>query len=205
MDQEINYSEIRACVDRGELRKSEVWSAVDSAARKGDIDATFTLAYRYYRLRGNHYEKTRFWLDKAAQMGHPLAIEYLAKIDEKSREKRRQLSLDAEAGDIDAQVELGHILGANRDGLGFDLELSRHWFHHAALQGSPSAQYHLGLMLVRGEGGPADPEQGVYWLGKHGREGAEVLADLYELGSHGLPQDSERAEYWRSQLHRSQD
>jgi hypothetical protein len=201
---EIDFGEIRAQVDRGELRKSDVWSAVNSASRKGDAEATFTLGYRYYRLRGKDHEKTRWWLAKAAEMGHSEAAEMLAEIDRESLEKRESLISAAKAGDLSAQVNLAHILGDNWDGLGLDLDQSRYWFLQASLQGSQSAQYHLGLMFLRGEGGPADVDKGVHWLEKAAfgitYSGAEVLADLYEVGSHGLPRDLERANYWRARL-----
>ncbi len=201
---QVDYAEIRGRVDRGELRKSEIWSAVHSAACKGDAEAAFTLGYRYYHLRGKGFAKTRCWLAKAAEMGHAAAIEMLAEIDGESQQKRELLISAAKAGDLSAQVNLGHILGANWDGLGLDLEQSRHWFLQASLQGSQSAKYHLGLMFLRGEGGPADVDQGVHWLEKaaFGKPycGAQVLADLYEVGSHGLPRDPERAGYWRARL-----
>ena len=204
MAAELNYAEIRRQVERGELRKSEIWSSVNAAARKGDIEATFTLAHRYYSLHGKDYEKTRWWLVKASELGHPVAQQLLAEIDAESLNKRKELVVAAEAGDLSAQVTLGHILGDNWDGLGLDLEQSRRWFLQASLQGSQSAQYHLGLMFLRGEGGSSDVDQGVHWLEKaaFGRiySGAEVLADLYEVGSHGLPRDPERASYWRAQL-----
>lgn len=204
MATEMDYAEIRAQVDRGELRKSDIWSAVNSAARKGDAEATFTLGHRYYRLRGKDYDKTRWWLAKAAEMGHPMAHQLLAEIDGESLKKRGRLVSAAETGDLSAQVNLGHILGDNWDGLGHDFDQSRHWFQQAALQGSQTAQYHLGLMFLRGEGGPADVDKGVHWLemAAFGEtySGAEVLADLYEVGSHGLPRDLERAGYWRARL-----
>lgn len=137
-------------------------------------------------------------------MGHSGATRILAEIDGESLKKRESLISAARAGDLSAQVNLGHILGDNWDGLGLDLEQSRYWFLQASLQGSQSAQYHLGLMFLRGEGGARDVDQGVHWLEKaaFGRvySGAEVLADLYEVGSHGLPRDPERAEHWRARI-----
>jgi len=201
---DLNYAEIRHQVERGELRKSEIWSAVDASARKGDAEAAFTLAHRYRHLRGKDYEKTRWWLVKASELGHSAAQQLLAETDGESLNKRKELSTAAEAGDLNAQVALGHIFGANWDGLGIDLNRSRHWFLQASLQGSQSAQYHLGLMFLRGEGGPADVDKGVHWLERAAfgevYSGAEVLADLYEIGSHGLAQDPERAKYWRARL-----
>lgn len=141
---------------------------------------------------------------KAAEMGHAAAAQVLAEIDQESRKKRESLISAAKAGDLSAQVNLGHLLGADRDGLGLDLEQSRHWFLQASLQGSQSAQYHLGLMFLRGEGGPTDLDKGVHWLEKASfgdfYSGAEVLADLYEVGFHGLPRDLERSNYWRARL-----
>ena len=208
MASELNYTEIRHQVERGELRKSDLWRAVNAAARKDNIEATFTLAHRYYHLHGSNYDKTRWWLVKASKLGHPVAQQMLAEIDAESLNKRKELLVAAEAGDLSAQVNLGHILGDNWDGLGLDLEQSCHCFLQASLQGSQSAQYHLGLMFLRGEGGPADVDKGVHWLEKaaFGKtySGAEVLADLYEVGSHGLPRDPERASYWRAQLRKAE-
>lgn len=107
----------------------------------------------------------------------------------------------AEEGSEGAQSSLGIYYATLRQP---DLEKSRHWYLQAALQGSAQAMYEIGLTLLLGEGGEADPEQAVEWLEKAAmtadwaREARQVLADVYEHGSHGVPKDHARSEYWCS-------
>ena len=73
------------------------------------------------------------------------------------------LTEDANAGDIEAQVQL-----AERYEHGFGLSRNHgqaaYWYRKAAEQGSSKAQSRLGQMYLRGVGVPEDPEQASQWL-----------------------------------------
>lgn len=73
------------------------------------------------------------------------------------------LTVAAEAGDADAQNELGmrHVIGRTPNanpGLGFFL------IYQAALEGLPAAQYNLGVLYLRGSAVGQNPEAGARWV-----------------------------------------
>lgn len=191
----LDYADLRARLDQGELRKGTLWSAVDQAARSGHAEAQFTLAYRYYKLYGSHYRKVRFWLEKAAASGHPQATAMLNELNEEAAQARSDLTTRAQREDSEAQLHLAHLLATGFDGLPIDLAESRHWFEAAAQQGQASAQVHLALMLVRGEGGPVQTSQALHWLQQAAasadpdiaQDAARLLADLSLTGPGSAP------------------
>ena len=62
------------------------------------------------------------------------------------------------------------------------------YYRKAAARDQRVAQFNLAVMLLAGEGGPADPVQGVQWLRKSAdlgfAPGQYALALLYERGEH---------------------
>ncbi|MBX3169102.1 MAG: sel1 repeat family protein [Candidatus Eremiobacteraeota bacterium] len=202
----MEFSLLKQRIDQGERIKGDIWTNVDREARQGDREAQFILGYRWYRQHGPAYKKAVDWLRKAATAGHLEAVQLVAEIDEGLNLSRRLLQEHAEAGESSAQLEMATLLATNSDGLGQDLEQSRRWYFLAAEQNEQTAQYNLGLMLLRGEGGPVHTPEGIGWLEKAASgtnpevsvETAGVLADLYEAGASGLPSDPERASFWRN-------
>ncbi len=202
----IDYALIQRQIAQGDVTDGSVWAAVNDAARRGDLEAQFTLGYRWYLRYGASYRKARNWISEAAKAGHAEALRLLAEIDEDLTSSRESLLVRAEAGEVDAQQDLAALLATNSDGLGPDLQQGRHWYQRAAEQNLQNAQYNLGLMMLEGEGGPVDTVQGLSWLERAAQgsdadssaEAARVLVHLYEVGALGLPCSSERASYWRS-------
>ena len=198
---QISYAELRARLDRGEMRKGAIWSEVERAAREGNMEAQFLLGYRHY-ISVYAKEKSRIWLQRAADGGHTEAARLLAELNEQGWARRRELLALAEAGDLQAQCQLACDVSANWDGLGTDLEMGRRWYAAAALQGAETAQYEYGLMLLKGEGGPVSRDEGLEWLQRAATEGkswdaANVLSLFYQSGHAGLPIDSELSFQWR--------
>ncbi len=66
----------------------------------------------------------------------------------------QELLVAAEAGDADAQFELGYDLDVEKH----DYAAAREWYHRAAAQGHPSAWNNLACMALNGEGRPVDLE-----------------------------------------------
>ncbi len=159
-------------------------------ATAGDAEAQYLLALSCEKLK-----RRQKWMRAACEGGHLEAYYELhgCHLNEVVRA--------AEEGSEDAQSSLGIYYATLRKP---DLEKSRHWYLQAALQGNTQAMYEIGLTLLLGEGGEADPEQAIEWLEKAAmtrdwdREAREVLADAYEDGSNGVPKDPARSEYWRS-------
>ncbi|MBF7730925.1 tetratricopeptide repeat protein [Pseudomonas sp. N040] len=86
----------------------------------------------------------------------------------------------AQAGDIEAQFELGvfHYNGEYKGELRQrDLSQALFWFEQASLKGHAQAQYYLGLMFYRGEGVPENPVQAYILLKMSAVNGAEEALD----------------------------
>ena len=71
----------------------------------------------------------------------------------------------AELGSVDAQRDLGcaYATGGHGD-IPADLVLARFWYGRAAKAGHADAQYNFGSMLLEGEGGPLEPDEGMKWI-----------------------------------------
>src|SRR5262249_9575617 len=74
----------------------------------------------------------------------------------------------------------------------------------AAEKGHAESQYDLGFMLLLGEGGRKDTEEGVTWLERAGESGEyqawRLLVDCYENGYCDVPVNPAKAALWRSPL-----
>ncbi|MEI7967544.1 MAG: tetratricopeptide repeat protein [Betaproteobacteria bacterium] len=76
---------------------------------------------------------------------------------------------------------------------------ARGLFVPAAEAGNATAQYHLGLMLARGEGSPRDLSGAAMWLERAARQRHNhaqfILGHMYARGD-GVPRDLPRAHMW---------
>lgn len=159
-------------------------------ATAGDAEAQYQLALTCKKLR-----RRQKWMRAASEGGHLQAYYEL------HGRNLEEVLRAAEEGASDAQTSLGIYYATLRCP---DLEKSRHWYLQAALQGNTQAMYEIGLTLLLGEGGEADPEQAIEWLEKAAmtpgwsKEARQVLVEAYKHGSNGVPQDTARSEYWRS-------
>lgn len=70
----------------------------------------------------------------------------------------------AVTGDVNAQVCLGRRYAGGTGGAEEDKIESAKWFHRAAEQGNPDAQYRLGLCFFKGEGVVRDAVEAYKWL-----------------------------------------
>ncbi len=97
----------------------------------------------------------------------------------------------AEAGDVDAQLELGKRYMQNPGGQPNPTEALR-WLLKAAEAGNPQAQFNVGVMYERGIGTVIDPVKAVQWYRKAAEQPVPVptaihnLALLYINGGGGL-------------------
>ena len=85
----------------------------------------------------------------------------------------------AEAGDAEAQYNLGMMYGNGRGVPQDDIEAVA-WFRLAAEQGHAPAQNNLGVMYSEGEGVPQDDAEAVAWFHR-AAEAGEASAQ-YNLG-----------------------
>ncbi len=169
----------------------ERWAEVKKKAKGGDPEALYLLALDPRLKRKGR--QARLW--EASYSGHKDAYFELhgRHLDE--------LHEQAEAGDADAQYSLGIYYGTLKSP---DHRKMRHWYMQSALQGCETSMYEIALTLFLGEGGPAEPVEGLAWMEKAAMhrswasEARKILVDVLETGLHDVPIDLERAEYWRA-------
>jgi len=110
-----------------------------------------------------------------------------------------QLQPLAESGDVAAQLALGQIL-RNRANPQRAPEEAFKWFSVAAEQNNPDAKFWLGLMHLRGESVPRDPEQAMTLWRTAAEDGSALaqgaLARALFVGSEGIPKDADEAVRW---------
>jgi hypothetical protein len=108
------------------------------------------------------------------------------------------LRVRAEAGDADAQYDLG-VMYANGEGVPQDDAEALRLYRLAAGQGNANAQDNLGNMYDYGRGVPEDAAEAVRWFrlaADQGHAGAQFqLGGLYDAGE-GIRQDGGEAIRW---------
>jgi len=121
-----------------DIAQATVRAADLTAAEKGDVNAQLRVARRF--LTKVEFERDAEqgvkWLTRAAQGGHPEAMEQLA-----------------------ALLRLGYDVPR-------DVPAALAWYRKAAETGRAGAQYWTGLMLLNGETEPRDGAGGEAWLRK---------------------------------------
>ncbi len=106
----------------------------------------------------------------------------------------------AEAGDADAQADLGWMF-ANGRGAPRDLAQALAWRRKAADQGNAIAEFSLGLMYSEGQGVGQDFAEAAKWTRKaadQGHAGAALSLGLMLRQGRGAPRDEVQAYMWFS-------
>ncbi|BDA83522.1 hypothetical protein Sa4125_10640 [Aureimonas sp. SA4125] len=105
----------------------------------------------------------------------------------------------AKAGIADAQYAMAQIHIYGRGMAAPDLDTARSWLLAAAINGQDTAQIELGIWLINGKGGPANPAEGAGWLRRAAAHGNPIamnrLAHLYKDGI-GVAADKAEAAKW---------
>ncbi len=147
-------------------------------------------------------------LKDAAAKDHPDAIWFLAGRESQDWETdpnyAQQILRAGELGSVNAQRQLG-VMHATGDWTGpKDLAEAVRWYRLAAQKGEAKSQYDLGFMLLLGEGGPKNTQEGLMWLEGAGERGEyqafRLLLDCYENGYCDVPVDPAKATLWRGRL-----
>src|SRR5262249_1089182 len=109
---------------------------------------------------------------------------------------------EGDAGDPDAQVELGQKY-ADGEGVKQSYELAAKWFRKAAehvpnLGGARQGRHRLAQLYMEGLGVPRDYVQAYFWLSLWG--GSDAAADVKEHLSDALVQEADKlVQGWREQ------
>lgn len=110
----------------------------------------------------------------------------------------RDLKARAEAGDADAQLNIGGLYFKG-EGVKRDFAEAARWFQKAAMQRHPQAQFNLGMMYATGQGLTQNPEEAAKWYRLSAEQGLAVaqlnLGVAYFLGQ-GLPRSESEAVKW---------
>jgi len=120
----------------------------------------------------------------AAQSGTSVAFNDLAK--------------KAEAGDAEAQVQLGRAYEEGNGVLQSD-ESAVRWYRKSAEQGNANAENSLGVMYALGRGVPRDKEEALRWYKKAAKQGlpeADFNVAVCYYNGDGVASDLNRAYAW---------
>ncbi len=82
---------------------------------------------------------------------------------EEAVEAEKTIQDRAEAGDADAQLQLGHLYESG-EGVPKDYAEAAKWYRKAAEQGLADAQVQLGLLYEIGQGFPKDFAEAYMWI-----------------------------------------
>ena len=119
---------------------------------------------------------------------------------EEAVEAEKTIQERAEAGDADAQLQLGHLYESG-EGAPKNYAKAAKWYRKAAEQGNAEAQLYLGCSYATGRGVPKDFAEHLNWIRKAAQQGladAQVqLGLLHEIGQ-GVPKDFAEAYMWTS-------
>lgn len=100
----------------------------------------------------------------------------------KPEEKFAKLQKEAEAGNADAQNNLGWIY-SNGHGATQNYQEAMKWFRMAAAQGNASAQLSLGKMYSSGQGVAQDHVRAQMWLNLAVSKGNSEAQQVLEIGA----------------------
>jgi len=100
------------------------------------------------------------WSEAVFSTGYFISDEEIESISKKRPDlpakPLSELLVKAQAGDAQAQVEVGKIYLSGAKGLPVDYFTAYDWFHKAEQQGNAEAMYQIGNMYENGEIGPVD-------------------------------------------------
>ena len=193
----------------------------------GDREAMYNLSLCYMQGMGigQDFDKSDYWLERAAQLGQPSAVAAIRALEGKtglSNAKRRQLAAEekrererlekknqqidytkyndalvkkAQSGDAKAQISLGECYYFG-NGVSQDYTQAVYWFRKAAEQGYASAQNNLGWCYQKGNGVPKDYTQAVYWYRKAAEQGNATAQNNLAVCYHVGNGDYTQAVYW---------
>jgi uncharacterized protein len=162
--------------------------SLEDGARSGDVMAAWKLGRMYADGDGVKQSDLR-------------AFEYFGTI---ANSHADEATGTAEARFVaNAFVALGsyYLTGIPNSPIKPDPVRAHEMFNYAATYfGDPDAQYHLGRMLLEGQGAPKDPKSGVRWLSLAASKGQyqaqAVFGNMLFKGSPYVPRDGARGLMW---------
>ncbi len=109
----------------------------------------------------------------------------------------REWKAAAEAGQAEAQFDLGVSACAQARGAPRDSTTAERWYRKAAEQGNAEAEFALGQMYSRGWGVPRDEADALRWFQMANAPDSDgPSTDWLLLDGYGTQQDQKQAAYW---------
>lgn len=140
-------------------------------ADSGSAEAQYLLGHLYFTSADVELAESTQWLERAAAQDHSEALFDLSNLNDDgttgppdSDHRRTLLLRAAELGSLRAQRDLGCYYATGDFGFTLDLRLGRLWYLRAAERGHADALFNYGIMVINGEGGPADEHSGLEWV-----------------------------------------
>lgn len=181
------------------------WCQTQAKLGIADAQAVYGVLQNFGLFRSDDFDAGRFWIQSAADEGHPTALLMLAGFVEagsnsEAPDAQRAFALVrslAETGYGPALVQMGVMYGAGIN-TEKDRDRSLDCFRKAAESNDAHGQYFLGTSLIEEMNAEA-VEEGTRWLklaASTDHAGAHrILGYLYSDGSKGLEQDEEKSRY----------
>lgn len=178
--------------------------SLEVLAQNGNSNAMFLLGVYYYQVQ--RYDRSKTWLEQAANNEHAGAMNQLAWIYREGLGVPENLNqavvwhrYSAEAGYPRAMTNLAYLYSIGQ-GVEKDLYASARWYERAAELKSASGIYAIASYTLNGIAGyEKDERQGVLLLLEAAQLGHKramyVIGKRYETGE-GLDRDLEQAMYW---------
>lgn len=130
---------------------------------------------------------------------HSSAVEPASPCASRASSDESSLQQAAEAGQAEAQYQLGLFYAESDNAFDSDLSSAMYWYKQAAAQGHACAQYNLASGYQKGLGIRQNAEKAFYWYRKAALQGDRDaqynLAVSYEQGL-GVAPDPEQALHW---------
>lgn len=161
-----------------------------TASNESSIDPELFYKAGVLDLQRGNYEKAAQFLAAAAEYDHAGAIGLIGQMylrgtpvtPKDPATARELLSFSAEAGNREAQYNLGFIYSKGI-GLEKNLKIANSWYRQSANQGHASAQMSLAIAYLGGAGVEKNTELGCQWLEKSVNSKPELKKKVIELES----------------------
>jgi TPR repeat protein len=183
---------------------------LELAARQGNADAASALGVLYSRRDPPlaNKERSLYWTRQAIASSSSIVVhgqvvrkELVNGFYEWSPETKdlvAQTRALAEQGNVEAQNELGEMIGYGMAGRA-DSKQAAAWFEKAAMRGNASAQRNLGFLYKNGAGIARNTTQMLSWFTnaamQNDAQSAYELGNIYRFGI-GVPKDLTTAAHW---------
>lgn len=206
--EELLSKALELSMDTDPKNKAQAFNYYLQAAQTNNPYAQVQMAMLYMEgeLAPRDLEQSYYWLNKAAQQHDAqgqLLLGRLYQSDQFSKQDGQQaIYWLTEAAKQDNRIATEFLGDTYRDAILVEKDLNKafYWYKKSAQLGNNSAILQLALFYAHGYGVPKNPAKAEELLEMlffpHTAESFKQIAEQYEHGSEGFPQDHNIAKYW---------